>query len=109
MPLDIELVKRIMKTNNLSQKDLAGMAGVTEAALSRYLSGERQPRADKSANLATALGTTSDELMGRSIAPPGPAELVRIVARNAGSIPDSVKLKLIRLLTTPAGQAGKEN
>ena len=101
MPLDIKLVKTLMHRQNLSQKDLAGMAGLTEAALSRYLSGERQPRAEKVANLATALGTTSDELLGRAMSPPGPSELVRLVARNADKIPADVKMQLIRILAMP--------
>lgn len=109
MPLDIELVKRLMKLKNLSQKDLASMSGVTEAAMSRYLAGVRQPRADKVANMATALGATSDALLGRLEFPPAPSELVRLVARNAGKIPDDVRMQLIRLLAESATAQEKEN
>ena len=99
MALDIELTRRLMKQHFISQRELAGMAGVTEAAMSRYLAGERQPRAETVANMATALHTTSNELLGME--PPAEIdEVFRLVARNAASIPDDVKLQLIRLLSS---------
>ncbi len=109
MPLDVKLVKHLMRMRRLSQKDLADMAGVTEAAMSRYLSGVRQPRAEKVANMATALGATSDELLGRTASPPGPSELVRLVARNADKIPGDVKLQIIRILAMPPEPPEKED
>ena len=108
MPLDIQLVKRLMKQLHLSQRDLAGMAGVTEAAMSRYLAGERQPRADKVANMATALHTTSDELLGHRLESTDIDATLRLVARNADRIPTEVKLELIRLLSTPTEPEDKE-
>ena len=85
------------------------MSGVTEAAMSRYLAGERQPRADKIANMATALHSTSDELLGRMIEGPDINETIRLVARNADKIPADVKLQLIRILTMPAESNGKDD
>ena len=99
--LDIQLVRKLMSQYNLTQRELAGMAGVTEAAMSRYLAGERQPRADKIANMATALHTTSDALLGKEESLSDLDRAVRLVARNAGEIPDSVKRRLIRLLVAP--------
>ena len=96
--LDIELVRKLMRQNHLSQRDLAGMSGVTEAAMSRYLAGERQPRADKVANMATALRTTSDALLGREESQSELDKAIRLVARNAEAIPDKVKRQLVQLL-----------
>ena len=96
--LDIELVRKLMRQNHLSQRDLAGMSGVTEAAMSRYLAGERQPRAEKIANMATALRTTSDALLGREESLSDLDKAIRLVARNADAIPDKVKRHLVRLL-----------
>lgn len=107
MSFDFNLAKRLMRQQVITQKELAGMAGVTEAAMSRYLSGERQPKAETLSNMATALHTTSNELLG--LDPPAEVdEVFRLVARNASSIPNDVKLKLIRLLsTTEEGGIGK--
>ncbi len=109
LKLDTRLVRKLMKQYALSQKDLAGMAGVTEAAMSRYLAGERQPRADKIANMATALHSTSDELLGRKVEGPDINEAFRLVARNADKIPVEAKLELIRILTTPDEPNGKDD
>lgn len=101
MALDATLVKQLMKRHGWTQKELAGMAGVTEAAMSRYLSGERQPGADVVANMATALHTTSEALLGRSGDQSELDKAIRLVARNSNAITDSVKRRLIYILATP--------
>ena len=87
-----------MHNRRMQQRDLARMSGVTEAAMSRYLAGTRQPSGETLANMATALHTTSSDLLG--LEPPTEAEQVyRLVARNAAAIPNDIKLKLIQLLS----------
>ena len=39
-----EKVKELMNQQNITQKELAELSGITEASVSRYLSGERTPR-----------------------------------------------------------------
>lgn len=56
-------IAELMKKSDYTQKELASMVGVTEAAMSRYLRNEREPRIEVIANLATALNTTSDYLI----------------------------------------------
>lgn len=46
----------------MSQEDLAARAGVRSATVSRYERGQFQPRADKLAPIAEALGTSIDWL-----------------------------------------------
>ena len=41
-----EKVKELMNQQNITQKELAELSGITEASVSRYLSGERTPRID---------------------------------------------------------------
>ena len=107
MALDIKRLKRLMSQRNMTQRDLALMSGVTEAAMSRYLAGSRQPRSETLANMATALHTTSNDLLG--LEPPTEVEQVfRLVARNAAAIPNDVRLKLIRLLSEPQGKDNDE-
>lgn len=107
MSLDTKKVKKLMNMRRMSQRDLAQMSGVTEAAMSRYLAGERQPKAETLANMATALHTTSNDLLG--LEPPTEVEQVfRLVARNASAIPEDVRMKLIRLLSAPQDESKDE-
>ena len=62
-----ERIRMLLEEQHLSQKDLAQKAGITEASMSKYLSGERTPRIDVVVNLANALGVTADELIGNEI------------------------------------------
>ncbi len=99
MSLDIAKVKHIMRRKNINQKDLADMCGVTEAAMSRYLSGNRQPKSEVLANMATALDTTSNDLLGLEEQAQAD-EVFRFVARNVSGISQDVKMKLIQLLSS---------
>lgn len=92
----------LMKEEKLSQKELARMAGVTEAALSRYLKNERQPKVEILANIATSLNTTSDYLINGKTNEKTEvadfAEIYRFVARGAKNMDKDEKMKLMRLL-----------
>ena len=55
----IELDKK-----GISQKQLSERINLSESVVSRYISGEREPKASVLANIATALSTTSDYLLG---------------------------------------------
>ena len=57
-------ISELLKQQNLSQKELAEKIDVTEATLSRYITGTREPKPEVLANIATALHTTSDYLLG---------------------------------------------
>lgn len=57
-------LKSLIIREKLKQKDLANNVGITEAALSKYLKGERTPQGETLCNLATALNTTVDYLLG---------------------------------------------
>ena len=73
----------------------------------RYLAGNRQPKSETLANMATALHTTSNDLLG--LEPPAEVEEVfRLVARNAAAIPGDVRMKLIRLLSEPQDSDNEE-
>lgn len=88
----------LLKKSGYNQKELAGMVGVTEAAMSKYLNNIRQPRAEVIANLATALNTTSDYLI-RGVQPEDDfAEVYKLVARSATSMSDEQKMELVRIL-----------
>lgn len=58
-------LRQLIEREKIKQKDLALDVGITEAALSRYMKGDRTPHGDTLCNLATALHTTTDYLLGR--------------------------------------------
>lgn len=58
-------ISALLKNNGMSQRELAERVGATESAVSKYISGGREPRAEVLANIATALGTTVEYLLGR--------------------------------------------
>lgn len=88
----------LMKKSGYTQKELAGMVGVTEAAMSKYLSNDRQPRAEVIANMATALNTTSDYLI-RGVQPEEDfAQVYKLVARSTATMSDEQKIALMKVL-----------
>ena len=51
-------LQELMVLRHVTQRQLAAMVDVTEAAMSRYVKGERMPRMNTVANIATALQNT---------------------------------------------------
>ncbi|MGN0463851.1 MAG: helix-turn-helix domain-containing protein [Acutalibacteraceae bacterium] len=96
-----ELGQRILsaiRMKGISQKELATIVGVTEGVISRYVSGEREPKPDMIANIATALHTTSDYLLGIENDGFNYPRIRRMIARNASSMTESEKKELINAL-----------
>lgn len=91
-------ITELLQQTKYTQKELANMVGVTEAAMSRYLKDERVPKADVIANLATALNTTSDYLIKGIDDTKNFSEIQRMVARNASGMTNEQKLELIRVI-----------
>lgn len=93
-----ELGKRILvalQKSHMTQRQLSEKIGTTEAALSRYISGEREPKPDMIANIATALHTTSDYLLGIENNEFNLYGIKRIIARNSGDLTDQERKELI--------------
>ena len=82
----------------MTQKELAERICVTEATLSRYISGDREPKAETIANIATALHTTSDYLLGIEQEGFDFANTKRIIARNAQKMTTAQKKELLDAL-----------
>lgn len=99
--MGIEMGQRIaeqLRNRRLTQKELAERIGVTEAVVSRYISGEREPKPEILANIATALHTTSDFLLGIETEEYSHSRVRRIIARNASAMTDQEKRELINAL-----------
>lgn len=92
----------LLEAQGMSQKELSVKAGVTEAAVSHYLKGDRVPRGAILLNIANALGVTADYLLSKA-EPEKDAEedleiSYRLLARNAGKLTIEQKTKFLTLL-----------
>ena len=93
-----ELGLRITETlqkRGMTQKELASRIGVTEAVVSRYVSGDRDPKPEVLANIATALNTTSDYLLGIENEEFDHPRIRRMIARNASKMTEKERKELI--------------
>ncbi len=94
----------LLRLRNYSQKEIAQKTNLTESAVSRYLSGERTPRGAILLNIANALGTSMEYLLGKTdeVKPAGADNEVenafRIVARNAKNLTAEERERFIHIL-----------
>ena len=59
-----ERLRILIKSTGITQKELAKKVGCTEVTLSRYITGERVPKATIVVKIANALGVSVDYLIG---------------------------------------------
>lgn len=91
----------LMNEQGISQRELADIVGVTEASMSRYVNTSRMPRSEVISNIATALHTTSDYLLGKEDAYAEEDEypkIKKLIARNASQLTVEQKQELIKAL-----------
>lgn len=62
-----ERLKEAMRAANMKQVDIASATGLSKGTISRYLSGEVEPRRDAVHKLAVALGVTEMWLYGYDV------------------------------------------
>ena len=101
--LTIERIKELIKKHDYSQKDLAVMVGIDCGSLSKILSGSKAIGTPVLANLATALKTTTDYLLGlngNSGRDEGfnSRKEILILARNKEQLKEEEKKEIIKLL-----------
>ena len=77
-----ERLKTTRIERSLSRSQLASLLGVTEAAISRWESGSREPSFTRLVELCDALDVTSDYLLGRAETPPPGSEEARMAAEE---------------------------
>lgn len=94
-------IKELLSANNMSQKELARNAGITESAISHYIKGDRVPRGVNLMKIAGALGTTTDYLLEYNEINDEESELKVIktlIARNASNMTKDEKMEVISIL-----------
>lgn len=93
-----ERIAEMLQKQGIKQKELAERIGITETAMSRYIAGTRDPKPNVIANMATALHTTSDYLLGIENDTFDYYHISRIIARNASSMTNQEKKALVDAL-----------
>lgn len=94
-------IESLLKKKNMTQKQLSSMTGITESAISRYISGDRVPRGVNLVKIAKALGTTTDNLLSASESSDGTESFdytKSLIARNASKMSMEQKKELMNLL-----------
>ena len=94
-------ISELLKKTGITQRELAAMVNVTEVSMSRYISGERMPKGPIVANIATALHTTSDYLLGQENDEDSESvyyQTQRAIARNAKNWTKKQKADLVNAL-----------
>lgn len=96
-----ERVKSLMERDNISQKELAKLSGISEASVSRYLSGDLRPRMDILANIAKVFNVSTSYLVGEidnAVQPDAYEETLCVVTRNKSKLDDAQKAEIIKVL-----------
>lgn len=94
-----QIIKEMIEQKGISQKELAATAGVTEAAMSHYIKGDRVPRDANILNIAKALGTTTNVLLGEEENNDiSYQEINTLVARKAKDFTKEQRRELINLI-----------
>lgn len=97
-----EKIKELLVTQKMTQKELAAAANITEAAVSHYLKGEREPRGAILLNIAKALHTNVDYLVsGKQESDDGRKEIdqsFRLLARNGKILTEEDRMKFLSIL-----------
>lgn len=97
----------LLRKENMSQRELASRIGATEAAVSKYIKGEREPRAEILANIATVLKTTSEALLGMDDGIKTPfGEVKAFCTRAAADLTQEEKNELIMAILQATKKEG---
>lgn len=94
-------ISELLLEQNMTQKELATIAGITESAVSHYVKGDRVPRGINLLKIANALGTTTNDLLNRDgkIDKDGDLKVVKtLIARNASNMTNKEKKELLDIL-----------
>ncbi|MCD8307284.1 MAG: helix-turn-helix domain-containing protein [Clostridia bacterium] len=88
----------LLNSQNMTQKELAEKAGITEAAISHYIKGDRYPRSYVLSRIAAVLNTTTDYLIGATGENDEIANAKTLLARNASTMTMRQKKEIMDIL-----------
>lgn len=96
-----ERILILLKHNNLKQRELAKLANISEVSLSRYISNKRIPKGPVIAKIASALGTTTDYILGNqndNASEEAYIQIRQLISQNAHLFTDRQKNEIIGAL-----------
>ena len=92
-------IQELLSERGYSRKQFSELTGITEAALCRYINGQREPKAITLSVIANALNVSIDQLLGTPCSSIETLnDAVDLVARSSKEISPEQKEKLIRAL-----------
>ena len=59
-------IRQLLKKRGMREYELANAIGAHYVSISRYITGDRMPKANVVARMADALNTTTDYILGRT-------------------------------------------
>lgn len=99
-------LEEALKEQNMTQKELAQKANITESAVSHYVKGDREPRSSTVGVIAGILGVSAGFLLGTALSNPGQErnkqtfdELKSSILKNKDILTKEQKFELIQLLS----------
>ena len=96
-----ERIAGLLNDSHMSQHELAEIVHVTDVSMSRYINGDRIPRSSLLVDIANALCTTTDYLVGREEQRDFESEyykIHRLIARNAPKMSKKQRDEIIEAL-----------
>lgn len=94
-----EKVKKLMADNEVTQKQLSQMSGISESSLSRYLHNGKRPRIDIVINIAKALHVSTEYLLEEKDKIDSPFDsIATAIARKGHMLSAEEKNRLILLI-----------
>lgn len=95
-----ERLSELLKAYGYTQKAFSQEIGVTEAAMSHYIKGDRVPRAAILLKMAEVLGATTEDLVGvEKTNVEGEIHVAkRLIARNVHQMTKKQKMEIIGIL-----------
>lgn len=102
MARENENIKKLLIEKNMTQKELSISSGVTEAAISHYVKGDRIPRGANLTRIANALEVSPDYLKTNVCFDRNEdlKEAKLLIARNASQMSKQEKMEFVSLLLT---------
>ena len=94
-----EKIEEMMQLKGMSRRQLSEVTNLSEASISRYINGEREPKMISLAAIARALDVTVDDLLEvEKDETEQVGKAVMLIARNAKSLSTEEKKTLMNAL-----------
>lgn len=93
-------LKELLEINNMKPTDLANKTGLSEASISYYLSGKKEPKGKNAINIANVLNVSLDELMESNFSN-APQTRDQVLLEKYHEAPDGIRESVDKLLDMP--------